>query len=80
MNLYSDEPTFTLRAADKYAPAIIFEWTTRVIQSPNATHAQFIKAAKAHQVGIAMLEWQEANPDKVKVPDSVILQSKINDK
>ncbi|PSR54187.1 hypothetical protein AHMF7605_11965 [Adhaeribacter arboris] len=78
MNLYPDEPTFTLRAADTYAPKTILDWARSVLQSPNATREQFLKAAQAHQVAERMLYWQAENPDKVKVPDAIIFASKMN--
>ncbi|WP_157433423.1 hypothetical protein [Adhaeribacter aquaticus] len=70
MILHNDEPYFTLRAADTYAPKIILDWCRLVLHSPNANQEQFKKAAQAHQLAIKMLEWQAANPEKVKVPDS----------
>ena len=71
MTLHPDEPTFTLRAQDITAPGTIIEWARMVVQNPKATRAQFDKATEGLAVAFKMLEWQSANPDKIKLPDSV---------
>lgn len=63
------EPLFILRAQDIHAPEIIIKWAQTVIQNPEATRANFNKATAALTVALEMLEWQTANPDKVKIPD-----------
>lgn len=64
-----EEPIFTLRAQDVNAPDIIIAWVQKITQNPNATKANWDKATAAFKVAMEMLEWQEANPDKVKIPD-----------
>lgn len=69
MNLHPDEPVFVLRAADVHAPQTIIDWARVVISNPGATRTHFDKATAALAVANQMLEWQQANPDKVKIPD-----------
>jgi hypothetical protein len=40
-----------------------------VISNPNSTRVHFDKATAALSVANQMLEWQQLNPDKVKIPD-----------
>ena len=73
MTLHPDEPTFTLRAQDVFAPWTIIGWANTVIRDPKSTRPQFDKATEAIAVANQMLIWQTANPEKVKLPDSVKL-------
>lgn len=61
----TDEPLFLLRAQDQAAPAAVHAYLDA---------AQFNGAAAEHQDGITraaieFVQWQAANPNKVKVPD-----------
>lgn len=60
-----DEPLFLLRAQDQAAPAAIHGYLDA---------AKFNGAAPAHQDSITrsaieFVQWQAANPNKVKIPD-----------
>ena len=70
------EPIFTLRAQDVHAPQIILAWVDKMVQNPEITKAQFDKATSAFKVALDMVEWQKANPDKVKIPDMNHLNAK----
>jgi hypothetical protein len=60
-----DEPIFILAARDKTAPARVNDWieTCRTL----GVNQDKLERAKNHLT--AMIEWQAANPDKVKLPD-----------
>lgn len=60
---------FTLRAQDIHAPQTIIDWARVVISNPASTRTHFDKATAALAVANRMLEWQQLNPDKVKIPD-----------
>jgi hypothetical protein len=64
-----EEPKFVLRAQDVHAPQTIIDWARVVISNPNSTRVHFDKATAALSVANQMLEWQQLNPDKVKIPD-----------
>lgn len=71
-----EEPLFILRAQDIHAPEIIIKWAQTVIQNPAATRASFDKATAALSKALEMMAWQQANPDKVKIPDlNYLIQS-----
>lgn len=56
--LHPGEPYFFIRAQDVFAPAAVQAYATMSHQ-----HAEL------HPMIQAMVEWQRANPDKVKIPD-----------
>lgn len=56
-----DEPVFTLRAQDRFAPAIVSAWAARV----NSLSPE--KAKGARETAAAMLEWQKSH--HAKTPD-----------
>jgi len=71
MNLYEDEPIFMLRAADFHAPRAVTHWARTVIQNPKSTEYQFRQATQALIIADNMHEWQQNNPEKVKLPDKI---------
>lgn len=56
---------FLVKATDKYAVSTINYWLA-VARQAKVNQAKLAKA-RAHRD--AVIAWQEANPDKVKVPD-----------
>jgi hypothetical protein len=60
-----DEPLFVLRASDPSAAATIRAWA---FQASNDGH-RHEKIVGALQDAADFVEWQKANPDRVKRPD-----------
>lgn len=61
----SDEPCFVLRAQDKYAPEAIISYAERCRWGgASESHVR-----RALEIRGKMKYWQDANPEKVKVPD-----------
>jgi len=60
-----DEPVFIIRAADKCAPYMVQVWTSFAMMMG----ADPEKIIGAFKIGADMQQWQNKNPDKVKVPD-----------
>lgn len=61
------EPTFTLRAKDKFSLAIIDNYIYLLetySSEPNEEHIQGVKEIRQE-----FIAWREANEDKVKMPD-----------
>jgi hypothetical protein len=60
-----DEPVFILRAQDAAFAAGVMGWINeaRRLGAPEA------KTREAHDIVQAAIDWQRANPDRVKVPD-----------
>lgn len=61
----ADEPIFVLRAQDKLAPDVVDYWSTRAA-GRDVDQSAVDSASKCAD---EMDEWQENNPDKVKLPD-----------
>ncbi len=61
----ADEPIFTLRAQDKFAPNVLQAWIL-LLRIEGASPEKIAKG-EAHLRAIE--EWQKAHPDRVKVPD-----------
>jgi hypothetical protein len=59
------EPIFVLRGQDRLAPKAIESWSCFV----SSYSARFASSAHARCEHDRMLEWQEAHPDLVKMPD-----------
>lgn len=63
------EPRITFRAQDPEAPKDLIELARAIINNPETSRARFNKATGMLALANRMLEWQQANPDKVKIPD-----------
>jgi hypothetical protein len=73
----ADEPLFLLRAQDEAAPRAI-AMCGRFEDGNYVHHAGEVGASTAHlqpaaDAALRMVEWQEANPDRVKVPDATVI-------
>ena len=62
---HPNEPVFLFRAQDAMALVAIDAYRDEVIR--RKMPQEFVNAITAH--GIAIIEWQKANPDLVKMPD-----------
>jgi len=60
-----DEPVFLLRATDNVAGHAVLAWAG--LADAAGASKDIVKAALQHATRIS--EWQDANPDKVHVPD-----------
>lgn len=60
-----DEPVFIFRAQDLFALLGIAQWQGLLRAKTGNTP----KVQEAERLMNAMMAWQDANPDKVKVPD-----------
>lgn len=65
--LKPDEPYFLLRAKDRYAPKVIRNWASQVMNDPTASIQSREKAAEAYELAGRMEAWQSKNG--CKVPD-----------
>ncbi len=65
MNSADDEPVFTLCARDVTAPAAVRDWAARAAFAGAPPE----KTGAAYRIAVEMETWQQANPEKVKVPD-----------
>ena len=69
---YTDEPTFTLRAQDRFAPEILEAWADRVERAVSNTIGERSdlsrdKVKKARALAYTMRAWQTLN--RSKIPD-----------
>lgn len=67
-----DEPTFTLRAKDKFAPKLLEIWASEVERAvvgdvSSAADRSKAKASEARALAHEMRAWQERNT--CKIPD-----------
>lgn len=67
--LYPGEPVFVLRAADLESTPQITSYGAKMVQDPNADQEQFNKGVAALEMARLFCQWQQRNPDKVKLPD-----------
>lgn len=61
-----DEPVFLLRAQDQIAPKGVNDWAGRCMSNGKVP---IEKINDGINVEMQMVDWQERNPDKVKLPD-----------
>lgn len=60
-----DEPVFILRGQDRATPQTIMEYANNAVTvGADAEHAE-----RAREASSELRRWQEANPDRVKIPD-----------
>jgi hypothetical protein len=64
-NTDDDEPIFILCARDCLAPKVIAEW----IKLASFARVPVTKISEAVEHLGTFVDWQAANPDKVKMPD-----------
>lgn len=62
---HADEPVFLLRAQDELAKGTVERWIE--LAKLGEVNADKIRRAKEHL--LAIMKWQLANPERVKVPD-----------
>lgn len=62
--LHEGEPFFFLRAQDKLAPAIVLAYAEALEMCGDAQGSM-----ECSEIAEQMINWQEANPDKIKLPD-----------
>jgi hypothetical protein len=67
----ADEPLFLLRGQDKAIVPTISSYAT--IASRDPIHASVAHCDAARQQAQEIHEWQQANPEKVKVPDTEVV-------
>jgi hypothetical protein len=78
MNLHPGEPWFYLRAQDKLSVEIVMEysrllegesWKARGRGDEALARSLSDQSTQVAQAAHKFLDWQEDNPDKVKLPD-----------
>jgi len=78
MNLHPEEPWFYLRAQDKLSVEIVMEysrlleresWKARGLGDEILARSLSDQSTQVAQSAHKFMDWQEENPDKVKLPD-----------
>lgn len=61
------EPTFTLRAKDKFSTVVIQHYISLLELYPESTNQEHVAGVK--EIHQEFLTWREQNEDKIKIPD-----------
>lgn len=61
----ADEPVFLIRCKDKVAPTVVLMWALLAEQA--GAGDDIVASARRHAQ--RMMDWQDANAGKVKIPD-----------
>lgn len=83
LEIPEDEPIFILRSQDRFAPLAVEDYAERVFKSARRLHQHEINKEESRAAlkeariwnqrvidcATEMYDWQEDNPDKVKIPD-----------
>jgi hypothetical protein len=65
-----DEPIFVLRAQDKFFVPLVRMWIELVeMDTPHPDQNASVKILDAAEVANAAIDWGDAHPGRVKVPD-----------